>query len=97
MEGFDTLDKLETLKLDENKITVVKGLKNLDSLKMLNLSTHLLIQNKIRLMILGISSNTRFPLSMFTLKHFWLNMHWNSWPSYKTWETQSAQETIEMI
>ena len=70
MEGFDTLDKLETLKLDENKITVVKGLKNLDSLKMLNLSTHLLIQNKIRLMILGISSNTRFPLSMFTLKHF---------------------------
>ena len=70
MEGFDTLDKLETLKLDENKITVVKGLKNLDSLKMLNLSTHLLSQNKIRSMILGISSNTKFPLSMFTLRHF---------------------------
>ena len=97
MEGFDTLDKLETLKLDENKITVVKGLKNLDSLKILNLSTHLVIQNKIRSMILGIWSNTKFPLSMFTLRHFWLNMHWSSWPSYKTWETQSVQETIEMI
>ena len=97
MEGFDALDKLETLKLDENKISVVKGLKYLDSLKLLNLSTNLLIQNKIHSMILVISSNTKFHLSTFTLRHFWLNLHWNSWQNYKTWETLSVQEMIDMI
>lgn len=43
MENLAGLEKLETLKLNQNQITVIEGLKNLDSLKYINLSTILLI------------------------------------------------------
>ena len=38
-DSIDSLDKLEVLKLNNNKIKVVEGVKNLDALKHLNLST----------------------------------------------------------
>jgi Leucine-rich repeat (LRR) protein len=43
MENLAGLEKLETLKLNQNQITVIEDLKNLDSLKYINLSKILLI------------------------------------------------------
>jgi hypothetical protein len=48
IENLGTLDKLEVLKLRNNKIAVLSGLREVESLKLLNLSTCMLRKNAIR-------------------------------------------------